>query len=332
MNNQQCKEVARRIIAITFLMAATLISACRDHTDPKPDLIGAGDFTRKLTVDGRERAYFIHVPTAYNGSKPFPVVLLFHGGGSNAPYWMSLTSFNQTADQHSFIAVYPNGTGETVSGIDVLAWNGGPRQPYGLDSTLSKVDDVGFTRAVLDDLGAIIKINKKRVYATGMSAGAILTYRLASELSDRIAAIAPVAGPMGTETIRPERPVSVIHFHGTADEAVPFTGGKGRLDPTQTDFQSVDYSIQSWVRANGCQRTPTITPLPEIVNDGTRVIRQAYTGGRGGSEVVLYVIEGGGHTWPGRPYGPGLEILGKATENISANEVMWTFFEKHPME
>ncbi|MVM31895.1 hypothetical protein GO755_17735 [Spirosoma sp. HMF4905] len=317
------KKIVLAFIAIIFLSATIRANG----------LMG-GDSMRKLTVDGRERTYFIHVPKSYDGRKPFPIVLVFHGGGSNATDWIELCGLNQTADQANFIAVYPNGTGKKIEGYPkgILGWNGGPRQPGGPDSEVSKVDDIKFTKAMLDDLSTIVKVDKKRVYATGMSMGAILVYRLASELSDQIAAIAPIAGPMGTETCTPKRPVPVIHFHGTADEAVPFNGGKGKLDPSGTDYYSVDYSIRNWVKADGCHETPVTTELAEKVNDGTKVIRKSYTGGKQGSEVILYAIEGGGHTWPDRPFSPELKILGKATKNISANELMWAFFEKHPMK
>lgn len=125
-----------------------------------------------------------------------------------------------------------------------------------------------------------------------------MVYRLASELSDRIAAIAPVAGPMGTETCQPRRPVPVIHFHGTEDDAVPLKGGKGKLDLSGTDFYFVEHSIRAWVKANGCNENPITDALPDKVDDGTRVIRKIYGGGQAGSEVVLFLIEGGGQ--PGR--------------------------------
>jgi polyhydroxybutyrate depolymerase len=160
----------------------------------------------------------------------------------------------------------------------------------------------------------------------------MMVYHLASELPDRIAAIAPVAGPMGTETCDPRRPVSVIHFHGSDDEAVPFNGGKGKLDVSGTDFYSVEHSIRAWVKANGCHEKPAIEKLPDKEEDGTRVIRKIYGGGKEGAEVVLIVIEGGGHTWPSREFGPEMKVLGKSTKDISANDLMWEFFEKHPMK
>jgi polyhydroxybutyrate depolymerase len=293
--------------------------------------LGIGDHERTLTVGGLQRTYLVHIPNSYDGNKPYPIVLGFHGGGSGAEQLVFSSGLNETADRENFIAVYPNGTGETIQGYGVFRWNGGSRQPGGTDPNLVEIDDVEFTEALLNDLATVVRSDEKRIYATGLSNGGIMTYRLASELSNRIAAIAPIAASMGTERISPQRPVSVIHFHGTQDEAVPFNGGKGRLDQSGTDFYSVEYSIQSWVKANGCKTQPIVEALPDKADDGTQAIRKTYGGGKEDSEVVLIEIEGGGHTWPGREILPGFEILGKSSKDISANDLMWEFFQKHPM-
>lgn len=284
--------------------------------------LGPGDHTRSVGCDGRTRSYIVHLPPAYDGSEPLPVVLAFHGGGSNAEQMARFSGLNHKADQAGFIAVYPNGTGRFER---MLTWNAGNCCGYAMRNN---VDDVGFVRALLDDLAGAAKIDDHRVYATGMSNGAIISYRLASELSDRIAAIAPVAGPMGTETCIPTRPVPVMHFHGTDDEFAAFHGGPGPKSISRTDFYSVEHSIQAWVKANGCPAEPTITEEPDKADDGTTVTRKTYGPGRAGSEVILFVIEGGGHTWPGRE--PRIQRLGKSTRDISANDLMWEFFQKHP--
>jgi polyhydroxybutyrate depolymerase len=134
---------------------------------------------------------------------------------------------------------------------------------------------------------------------------------------------------MGTATSHPKRPAPVTHFHGTADEFAPFEGGRGEKSLSGTDFYSVEHSIKAWVRANDCKEEPAVEELPDRTKYGTRVVRKTYGGGRDGAEVVLVVIEGGGHTWPGRE--PTLKVLGKSTQNISANDAMWEFFVKHPM-
>ncbi len=286
--------------------------------------LNPGDQTRTLKVGDLEREYFVHVPPKYDSKKPTSVVLVFHGGGSNAEQIIRYCGLNKKADEAGFIAVYPNGTGRLEK---MLTFNGGNCCGYAMNNN---VDDVEFTRKILDDLAKSANIDPKRVFATGMSNGGIMSYLLASELSDRIAAIAPVSGPMGTDTCKPKRPVSVIHFHGTDDENAPFKGGKGERSVSGTDFYSVDHSIQAWVKANGCAKEPVVTKLPDTAKDGTTIIRKAYGNGKDGSEVVLVIIEGGGHTWPGQE--TRLRMLGKSTKNISANDLMWEFFQKHPMK
>jgi polyhydroxybutyrate depolymerase len=185
-----------------------------------------------------------------------------------------------------------------------------------------------FPLSLLDDLMGSYHVDTRRIYATGMSNGAVMAYRLASELSDRIAAIAPVSGSMGTEIGRPKRPVSVLHFHGTLDDYIPFLGGKGKKSISGTQFWPVDQSIRSWVNLNGCEENPKIDLLSKSGDEMT-VTRKIYAAGNDGTEVVLVVIEGGGHTWPGMR--SPTDALGKSALNISANDLMWEFFEKHPM-
>lgn len=134
---------------------------------------------------------------------------------------------------------------------------------------------------------------------------------------------------MGTETCNPKRPVPVIHFHGTADEHAPFNGGKGK-GLSGTNFYSVDHSIKAWIKANGCSEEPVVTKLPDKADDGMTVTKKTYGPGKDGAEVVLIEIDGGGHTWPGQD--PRVKFLGKSTKDISANDLMWEFFQKHPMK
>lgn len=285
--------------------------------------LGAGDHSRQIDFGGTQRSYLVHVPRSYNAQVPTPVVLAFHGGGSNADAMAAYCGLNEKADEAGFIVVYPAGSGRLDR---VLTFNAGNCCGQ---AEARNIDDVGFTRALLDDLARVVNVDPKRVFATGMSNGAMMCYLLASELSDRIAAIAPVSGPMGTEECRPRRPVSVMHFHGDADENAPFEGGRGQ-GLSGTDFYSVKHSIDAWVSANGCDRSPTKTQLEDRENDNTTVHTERYGSGREGTEVVLVVIAGGGHTWPGRD--PRLRALGISTREISANDMMWEFFQQHPMK
>ena len=288
------------------------------------DPVGPGDHSRTLDHDGRTRTYIVHVPPKYDPKQPTPVVLALHGGGSNAEQMVRFCGLNAKADKEGFIVVYPSGTGRLPG---MLTWNGGNCCAYAM---WNKVDDVGFTRSLLDDLATVANVDAKRVFATGISNGGIMSYRLASELSDRIAAIAPVAGTMGGEACNPRRPVPVMHFHWTDDEFLPLKGGTGTRSLTQTEFYSVEHSITAWAKANGCPQTPTVTDEPKKIDDGTTVQRKTYGPGKDGAEVVLFVITGGGHAWPGQE--PRVRFLGKSTQNISANDLMWAFFQKHPMK
>jgi len=288
----------------------------------------AGEHTRTISVGTLQRRYQVHVPKKYADTDPTPVIVVFHGGGGNPAGMVRLTGLNAKSEQSGFIVVYPFG-----SGLDPgrgLTFNGGGCCGYALQN---KRDDVGFTRTLLDDLASVANVDTNRVFATGLSNGGIMAYYLASELSDRIAAIAPVGGPMMTETCHPTRPVSVMHFHGTADEFAPFRGGfgKGFLRRNGvTRFNSVEHSIRNWVKANGCKAEPEVVAFPDKADDGMKVTRKAWGSCKDDSEVVQIEIEGGGHTWPGMD--PPLVMLGKSTKDISANDLMWEFFQQHPMK
>lgn len=293
------------------------------HGDGK---LTAGDHTRTLRVGELERRYRVYIPKKYDASKATPVIVVFHGGGGNPESMIRLTGMNSKADEAGFMVVYPFGTGKLTNTL--LTFNGGECCGYAMEN---KVDDVGFTRELLDDLAKVANVDADRIFATGLSNGGIMAHYLASELSDRIAAIAPVGGPLMLEAPHNKRPVPVIHFHGTADAFAPFKGGygKGFLGRSKvTSFRSVDHTIQNWVKANGCKTEPEIMSLPDKVDDKMKVTRKTWSGGKEDSEVVLIEIEGGGHTWPGQK--PIVSILGESTMDISANDLMWEFFQKHP--
>jgi polyhydroxybutyrate depolymerase len=281
------------------------------------------DPVRKIEVDGRTRSYSFHVPPQYDPEKPTPVVLVFHGAATNCHFITHFSGVNKKADAAGFIAVYPNGTGLVNT---LLTWNSGGLTHREADE---RPDDVKFVKRLLDDLAQVANIDPKRVYATGHSNGAMMCYRLAVELSDRIAAIAPVGGTMGVDVGESQRPVSVIHFHGTLDKLVPWNGPNGGTREFLT-FKSVTDTVRTWASVNGCSEEPVIDSMPDKADDGTTVVRKNYGQGKDNAEVVLYVIEGGGHTWPGEK--SPVAFLGKSTFDISANDLIWEFFQKHPMK
>lgn len=317
-------------ICIGLIVMLAAFGAQRQEADPKPKQVTTGDYTLAIRVQGLERRYRVYVPKGYDDKSKTPVVVTFHGGGGNPESMIRLTGLNSKADEAGFIVVYPFGSGRLENAM--LTFNGGECCGYAMRR---EIDDVRFTRALLDDLATVANIDPNRVFATGLSNGGIMAHYVASELSDRVAAVAPVSGPLMMPAPNAKRPVSVMHFHGTGDEFAPFHGGKGKGSPLvpaklRPEFRSVEHTVQCWVKANGCLPKPKIERLPNKTADGMKSTRKTWSGGKDGSEVVLIEIEGGGHTWPGQK--PIAAMLGPSTMDISANDLMWDFFQKHPMK
>ncbi len=287
------------------------------------DLLPPGDHQRTIDWGGRRRSYLLHIPLGWDGQGALPLVLAFHGGATDGAFMARFSGLNEQADAARFAVAYPDGTGEQSR---MLTWNAGRCCGY---ARRHAVDDLGFIQALLDDLHGVINLDARRVYATGISNGAMMAYRLAVELSNRVAAIAAVAGTMEVESFTPGRPVPILHFHGTADEFVPHTGGRGARSLSQLDFSSVDDLIQAWVEFDGCQREPVVERLPRVSSADLAVARHWYPPDRTDAEVVLYLIEGGGHTWPGRQ--SRITALGRSTLAVSANETMWEFFARYAL-
>jgi polyhydroxybutyrate depolymerase len=273
--------------------------------------------------DGMIRSYRLHVPSTYNDTVLTPLVLVLHGGGGRSMTMLKKTEFSSLSEKEGFICVYPNG----ISRFPFLfrSWNGG----YCCGVALEKnSDDVGFIKNLITHISSQFTIDHKRIYVTGHSNGAIMTYRLGSELSSMIAAIAPVAGSIGgqanSETPpyiipEPRYPVSVVAFHGQLDENVPYNGGQGNRSRGYGSDLSVNESIGFWVTHNKCD------PVPEIqVSTSGNIVQDIYRHGLNNTEVQLYTIVNGGHGWPGSDTGD------RPTKEISATELIWDFFKEHP--
>ncbi|MCE9532259.1 MAG: dienelactone hydrolase family protein [Planctomycetes bacterium] len=293
----------------------------RESPTNSPDHLGPGDHTRTVMAGNQKRTYLVHIPKGHDPKKPVPVVLALHGAAMNGSMMVWFSGLTKKSDEVGFIVVYPSGTGVGP----FLTWNAGG---FKGKMAASKPDDVAFIGKLLDDLGTVVKFDQKRVFACGMSNGGMMCYRLAAELSDRIAAIAPVAGTIAIEESKPKRPVPVIHFHGTMDTFVPFDSTKSK-SPSFIRLKGVEDSIRTWVTLNGCDEKPKSDTLSKD-GDDMKVRRKFYGGGKNGAEVILVEIEDGGHTWPGMT--PPASFMGKSAKNISANDLMWEFFQKHPMK
>lgn len=277
------------------------------------------------------RSYLVHVPPQAERGKALPVVLNFHGGGAHAEAHRRYSRMDAAADRDGYVAVYPNGTGGI--GGRLLTWNAGACCG---PAAASKVDDVAFTLALLDDLARRMPLDTRRIYATGLSNGSMMAYRLAAEAADRIAAVAGVAGAMTTMSrFAPVLPVPVMHIHSVDDQRALYDGGLGPVFPftnTRVLHQPVAAMLEKWVAHNGCPVTPKARgPLggqPGAADAAHTATQTIYAPCRGGAEVVLWKLTGAGHVWPGgvQDYLP--QLLGPGTAVIDANQEMWRFFSR----
>lgn len=278
-----------------------------------------GMYARTVMVDGMVRKYLLRIPAGMDFSKPAPLVLALHGAGMNGAMMIGFSGLNEQADLSHFILAYPNGTGVADT---LLTWNSG-----GIGPVREWPDDVLFLRTLIDEISGLLKVDQDRVHVVGLSNGGMMAYRLAAEMSDRIASIAAVGGTLAVADPHPDRPVPVIHFHGTSDRIVPYAG-PDKKSFLRFSFFSVPDTIRAWVDLDGCRTGPAVREITDRFEDGTSVRVSTWAGAPTGAEVVLVDIVGGGHTWPGRP--PPTSFLGKSTREISANAMIQEFFVKHP--
>jgi len=279
-------------------------------SDPNPTKIAAaGTYRFHFTHNGLRRDYLVHVPAKAIG-RSAPVVLALHGGGGDMDYQAQNYGLVEKSERAGFILVAPNGTSRFRSGI-LATWNAGACCGRAVEQ---KVDDVGFLREVIVRVATQVSIDRGRVFATGMSNGGLMSYRLACEAPDMIRAIAPVAGTDNTLACKPSRPVPVIHFHARDDSHVLFNGGHGPDSVVDTNFTSVPASIAKWVKLNSADpKAQTVLSVP-----GARC--QLH---KGPAPVEVCITEAGGHSWPGSQTRRANKNPSQA---ISANDRMWDFF------
>jgi polyhydroxybutyrate depolymerase len=278
---------------------------------------------RTLEVDGRTRTYLLHVPSGLPRGRPAALVLVFHGGGGQGLGTERLTHFSRIADRENFIVAYPDGINRR--------WNDG--RNGSAFRARERIDDVAFVSATIEAIAGERLIDRKRVYATGISNGAIFSHFLAAHLSTKIAAIAPVVGGVAESLARdfhPAEPVSVLVVQGTLDPLVPYDGGAVARQQ-QGRIVSTNEAVRLWVASDHCAANPSRGELPDRdPTDGCRVRTATWSNGGGGSAVTLYTIEGGGHTWPGGPQYLPRWIIGAVCRDFDASEEIWSFFKQHP--
>ncbi len=277
-----------------------------------------GDYDRTVVIGGETRTYRLHVSPTDTSDSPRPLVIVLHGGGQTGTRIQELIHMDRTADRHGFWVAYPDGTKGLGGGF---TWNGGDCCGAAMRK---KIDDVDFIEEMIQELTEPGCVDPRRVYATGISNGAIFSYRLGCELSDKIAAIAPIAGALMMDQCSPGRSVPAIIFHGSEDKHVKVEGGRNFMSGANRAFPPLPETRDRWLKINGCS-----AERERIYQKGDSTC-WSYTGCADQGDVTFCLVKGGGHTWPGgEQFRPG--VLGYTTEDLSANETMWEFFADHPL-
>jgi len=259
-----------------------------------------------MMVDGIKRSFLTYVPTAL--SQNAPLIISLHGGFASPKGMFHLADFRPVAEREKFIIVCP---------ASKHFWHDG--------ANLHGIDDVKFISQLIDNMINTYHINPNRVYVTGISNGGFMTTRLACQLHNRITAVAVIAATLDVgEGYDVEKPMPVIYMHGTKDPIVSFDGGKlfGR------HIFSHKAIIDKWIAMNNCGKEPHVTHITDKAGDGTSILKEEYVNSSTGFKVVSYIINNGGHTWPGGwQYFPRF-IVGKTTKNLNACEEIWNFFKE----
>ena len=309
----------------TTAAKATAVAAKSSPGCKKTQVVASGEAKITTTSGGKERWYFRHIPPA--GKAPLPVVLDLHGYAEGATVHVMMSKLGAFGDEHGFVTITPQGQGP------IARW----------DTNLAS-DDVAFIGDLLDEVEQTLCVDQSRIFVTGLSNGAFMTSAVACKYADRIAAAAPVAGIRDIAGCKPSRPVPVIAFHGTGDTFVAYDGGLGSsvanlpapdgsgktlgqqgLDAAQPKGPSIPEITAAWAKRNGCRTKlieKTVTADVDLLT---------FTCPKG-AEVELYRVDGGGHSWPGSAFSQQVSsVVGPTTMSISADELMWKFFQDHPL-
>lgn len=294
---------------------------------------------RAVAVNDEQRSYRIFVPSEW--SRPAPTLFVFHGEGGTPSTIQNYAKLDPLAEELGFVVIYPSGQGKN--------WNYDPGAPVVRSRGFSsfsrnagdpeidqRFDDVAMVRSIVDDLAAQGLVDRTRVYATGISSGAMFCHRLAADASDVISGIAPVSGGM-TEVVAarfsPAFPVSLMAIIGEGDPLMPLEGGPiaGLLPQNRGRVAPADSTIDRYLGLNKISGEPTVEVLPDRPeDDGTTTRVYSYPEGKDGSRVVIYRIEDAGHNWPGRASNYHVELVGKTSQDFDGSEAILSFFNDCP--
>lgn len=311
---------------LLVLLTAFLHAGCASplHGTAAPET-GTYRLTTEIRFNLSARNYLLHIPPRYIPTAPLPLVIVLHGAFSTGRQTEEETGFSLLADQANFIVAYPEGIG--IFGL-LQHWNAGHCCGK---AARDDIDDIAFIDAIIRKTSHMLSVNPDRIYLAGMSNGGMLTYRYAAERAEELAAIAAVSAPIHSHddmstphrTLpEPTAPLSVIAFHGTADEHIPINGGSSPLKSGERQYSSYEQSKRYWHRSANCQFTPVITESHQGA-----VIKESSSCANG-TELTFYTLKNWGHLWPA-PYFTAARPEDDPLNNFNATEQIWEFFRQH---
>lgn len=320
------------LLGALWTISSPVFSASDGKKLPAPAIVNRalkpGESLHTLSVNGQKRDFLLYTPPNASKTTSLPLVFAFHGAFGTSGIMEDTTLYESLAAKENFIVAFPQAYTEgTLKGyLEHGYWNSG-----GL-STLDAGKDIAFVKAMINFIPSIRGVDTTRLYATGMSSGGFFTNRVACEMSDILAAIAPSSGTLAVlyaPTCKPKNPMPIAHFHGTKDPIVPFKGGPAHFPPAPGVLISAPNLTAFWAKTNGCNLSPTVTRLPDIdPSDGTTVDLIEYNACKSGAPVRLYQINNGGHAWPGAPVTESQPKVNLTTQDISATQAGWDFMKQ----
>lgn len=307
-----------RIIALCIMVSFGFPAAAELPSPPAP-----GTYSLEIKSGGWDRVAHVHIPVGYKSNVAAPLVLAFHGAGGSGEMMLLRNGWAAKADQEGFLVVAPTGLPSRPRlkpdfRANPQVWNSGQLNPV---SPRTQVDDVQFTMDLLEELKQRVPYDEKRVFVTGHSNGAGMTFRLGAERSERVAALAPVAGMLSVADPKPAKPLPTLFIIGTKDPLQPLEGGEVSLPWGTRSNPPVSQHLTSWAKAIGCATTPST--LSD--KDGLKKVEYASLT-KGPSLTVIY-IEGHGHEWPGGRSGLPETVIGVDTKKLDATDAIWSFFK-----
>jgi polyhydroxybutyrate depolymerase len=305
----------KQFIVYSLLMLLTFgVFSCK-KTDNAPAT--NFHFYDSMQLDGYVRSYLLNLPPNYNDSSNFPLVIALHGLAGSASQMEQDYGLTNKSNNAGFILVYPEGV-RSDGILGIRTWNAGNCCDFAMEHN---IDDVHFISQLIQKLTSNYKINPKRIYVTGMSNGAMMTYRLACELSSQLAAIAPISGTLLTKQLcTPARAVPVLHIHSAVDTKVPYAGGYGMANYY---FPPVDSTLRVWAGIDGCNATS------QLMTEGNLYTQTQYMNCSPNTTVQLYLTQDGGHSWPGGlPARPNAVAPSSA---FNATDLIWSFLSQYQL-